>query len=572
MAVLQPPPTLQRDAAFRALAANLPDMLVVVFDAGLRVRMMEGGGVEHVALPGAAYEGRHVSETLDPSTRTEILERYRDAIVGHRSAFAYSSIQNARQYQVTVGPLGGGPPEEPLGIAVWHDVTERNAVYQRLQHLADHDPLTGLVNRRRFEQEVDRHLALCRRYGPRGAVLLIDIDHFKYVNDTLGHGAGDELIAQIADALRQRLRESDVIARLGGDEFAVLLPQVDLAGATAVADSLVRGLRGHARGTADGRLRRVTASIGLALPGEEEISADELLTRADLAMYDAKEAGRDRAEIYRDEAAEAEAEAGVGGPGSFGVATGIRTRVRWLDRVQAALEEDRFVLHGQPIVDLATGETVAHELLLRMLADDDSLIPPFAFLPVAERFGLIPAVDRWVVDKAITLAAAHGSRFSINLSAKSLGSNELIGFIAERIAAAGVEPTVLTFEITETAAVTNIASARTFAEGLHDLGCRLSLDDFGAGFGTFSYLKHLPFDEVKIDGEFVSGCTASSFDQMVIDAVVQMASKLGKTTVAEFTGDRATADLLRNAGVTHAQGFYLGRPGPLLLGDVPTTS
>jgi diguanylate cyclase (GGDEF)-like protein len=557
------PSHAQRDAAHRALAAALPDTLVVIFDVGLRVRMLEGGGLEHALLPGAAYEGQELTGIIAPELREEALVHHKAALTGLSSTFSCTTVEATRQYQVTVGPLTGGTPEDPLGIAVWHDVTERNAAHRRLQHLADHDPLTGLVNRRRFEQEVAHHLSLCRRYGPRGAVLLIDIDHFKYVNDTLGHAAGDELIAQVADALRERLRESDVLARLGGDEFAVLLPQVDQAGAEAVARSLVEDLRGHARGTRQDRPRPVTASIGVAMTPAADLTANELLTQADLAMYDAKEAGRDQAATYRDEAAEAEA-------GHGAEVAGIRTRVRWLDRVQTALEQDRFVLHGQPIVELASGLTVGHELLLRMVGEDGELIPPISFLPVAERFGLIPAVDRWVVAKAIPLAAAHRTRFSINLSARSIGDPGLVRFIAEQILDAGLDPAALTFEITETAAVTNIASARVFAEALRDLGCRLSLDDFGAGFGTFAYLKHLPFDEVKIDGEFVSGCTRSGFDQMVIDAVVHMASTLGKTTVAEFTGDRETAELLRAAGVTHAQGFHLGRPGPLVLG--PATS
>ncbi|MCW2997609.1 MAG: hypothetical protein JWN65_1158 [Solirubrobacterales bacterium] len=565
-----PPITTERDAAYRAIAASLPDMVVIVYDQNLTVRMVEGGGLAAALLPGAAYEGGPVAELLDPSCREEVLARYREVFAGRRSEFAYASAGTARQYLVTVCPLDTDPAEARLGLAIWHDVTERNEVHRRLQHLADHDPLTGLLNRRRFEQEVEHHLALCHRYGARGAVLLIDVDHFKYVNDTLGHSAGDELIIQIADALRARLRETDTLARLGGDEFAVLLPQVDEEGAQLVARSLVEDLRGHARARRDGPRRPVTASIGVAVVGPGRLTADELMTQADLAMYDAKEGGRDQHAVYREEELDAAGAGAAVAPGAEESTGGIRTRLRWLDRVQAALEADRFVLHGQPIVDLATGDTHGHELLLRMLGSDDQLIAPFAFLPVAERFGLIPSVDRWVIDKAIGLAADHGSRFSINLSAKSLSQPDLVTFIANRIATAGVDPSALTFEITETAAVTNIALARTFAEGLHDLGCRLSLDDFGAGFGTFSYLKHLPFDEVKIDGEFVSGCTRSSFDQMVIDAVVRMAGALGKTTVAEFTGDRETAELLRVAGVTHAQGFYLGRPGPLPEDDAVT--
>ncbi len=559
------PFTTERDAAYRAIAASLPDMVVTVYDQDLRIRMVEGGGMGAALLPGAAYEGRPVAELLGPERRDEILGRYRMALDGRRTEFAYTALPAGRQYIATVSQLDTGPTGERLGLAVWHDVTERNEVHGRLQHLTDHDALTGLLNRRRFQQEVDHHLTLCHRYGARGAVLIIDIDHFKYVNDTLGHSAGDELINQIAEALRRRLRASDVLARLGGDEFAVLLPQVDQEGAQSVARSLVEDLRGHARGSPEGPLRPVAASIGVAMVRPGVLTGNELMTQADLAMYEAKEGGRDQHSLYRDDDP---GELADGRPGTSTPNGGIRTRLHWLDRVQHALDEDRFVLHGQPIVDLSTGQIHGHELLLRMLCDDDALIAPDVFLPVAERFGLIPAVDRWVIAKASTLAAAHGSRFSINLSAKSLSQPDLVTFIADRIATTQVDPAALTFEITETAAVTNIALARTFAEGLHDLGCRLSLDDFGSGFGTFSYLKHLPFDEVKIDGEFISGCTASSFDQTVIDAVVRMAGALGKTTVAEFTGDRETADLLRNAGVTYAQGFFLGRPGPLAVGEV----
>ena len=541
----------ERDlAAYRAIAAGLPDMMVVLFDEQLTVRMVAGGGMERAAQPASSYVGCYAPALLDDVHAQALAERhYRAALDGEQGEFAYASLQNGREYRITAGALHDA--SERLGMAIWHDITERNEALRGLQHLADHDALTGLLHRRRFEQEVERHLALARRYGAKGAVLLIDIDHFKYVNDTLGHGAGDELILQIAEALRERLRESDVLARLGGDEFAVLLPQVDEAQARCVAASLVEGLRGHARGRRDRRLRPVTASVGVTMVLGTEADADELLTNADLAMYESKEGGRDRFTVYDADGGDADHD------------LGIRNRIRWLDRIQSALDSDGFVLHGQPIVDLSTEDVVGHELLLRMVGDDGQLIAPGAFLPVAERFGLIGAIDRWVVGKAIGLAADAGSRFSINLSAKSLSEEGLVAYIAERIEETGVDPQALTFEITETAAVTNVAQARAFANGLHDLGCRLSLDDFGSGFGSFSYLKHLPFDEVKIDGEFVSGCTGSSFDQLVIAAVVRMASGLGKSTVAEFTSDRETAELLRVAGVTCGQGYYLGRPVPM---------
>jgi diguanylate cyclase (GGDEF)-like protein len=539
--------TLARDAAYRTLAASLPDMLVVVFDAELRVRMLEGGGLRHAELDPGAYEGRPIGEIVDAAGRELIEAHYRAGLGGVAVEFGYASPQNGREYRVTVNRLADGG-DEPLGLAVWHDVTDRNEAQRRLQQLAERDPLTGLFNRRRFEQEVERHVALARRYGAAGAVLLIDIDNFKFVNDTLGHSAGDELIALIADALRRRLRESDVLARLGGDEFAVLLPQVDADGARAVAASVVEDLRGHARGGGGGPLRPVTASVGVVLVDGTASGADELLTNADLAMYEAKEAGRDRFAVFASDGDEEPR---------------LRARIRWLDRIQHALDNDGFVLHGQPIVDLRSEEVVAHELLLRMVDDDGELIPPIAFLPVAERFGLIKEIDRWVIAQALQLAAANGTAFSVNLSAKSLAEADLIDYIAAQLEESGADPRLLTFEITETAAVTNVGLARTFADGLHALGCRLSLDDFGAGFGSFYYLKHLPFDVVKIDGEFVSGCTRNTTDQLVIDAVVRMAAGLGKETVAEFTGDHETALFLRDAGVGCAQGYYLGRPMPI---------
>jgi diguanylate cyclase (GGDEF)-like protein len=539
----------ERDAAYRSLAASLPGMLVAVFDADLRLRLVEGGALKALDLPPGAFEGCPVTDLVDPEARAIVAARHRAALDGETLSFAYASTRTGREYHVTLSPLEDDrDDDEPLALAVWHDVTARNQSERRLQHIADHDGLTGLLNRRRFEQELERHLAIARRYGAAGAVLLIDIDHFKYVNDTMGHAAGDDLIVLVADALRARLRESDVLARLGGDEFAVLLPQVDAEGAETVARSLVEDLRGHVHDSQRDRLRTVTASIGVAVVSGREATSDELLTNADLAMYDAKEAGRDRCAVLRPDEGED---------------TAIRARVRWLDRIQVALETDGFLLHAQPIVDLTSGDTVAHELLLRMAGKDGEIIPPNAFLPVAERFGMVQSIDRWVIAHAIDLLRGHRGRFSINLSARSLSDPDLMAFIADHVTHARIDPRALTFEITETAAVTNVGLARRFAEGLHDLGCRLSLDDFGAGFGSFYYLKHLPFDVVKIDGEFVSGCVQNRTDQLVIDAVVRMAEGLSKDTVAEFTGDRETAEFLQRAGVKCGQGFYLGRPVPI---------
>jgi diguanylate cyclase (GGDEF)-like protein/PAS domain S-box-containing protein len=435
------------------------------------------------------------------------------------------------------------------------DITARRRYELQLQHMADHDSLTGLLNRRAYERRLEEHLLRGERYGHEGAVLVIDLDDFKEVNDTLGHSAGDELIARVARALAARLRESDVLARLGGDEFAILTPTGGRIEAERLAQSLLATVRGEraARGPG-GRERPITASIGIApLASAVELSAEEALINADLAMYDAKEAGRDRSETY-------------GGPGR-GRAR-IEARLEWVERIRAALDEDRLVLHAQPVVETATGRATQHELLVRMVDPHGDLIQPASFLPIAERFGLIREIDRWVITRAIRMLGEHraaGRRptVEINISGHSLGDSELAEHIGEELRAAGVHATQLIFEVTETTAIDNISAARTFAEQLGELGCRFALDDFGAGFGSFYYLKHLPFDFIKIDGEFVRNCTADPTDRLVIGAVVELARGMGKRTIAEFVGDEDTLLALRELGVDFAQGFHLGRPAPL---------
>lgn len=439
-------------------------------------------------------------------------------------------------------------------ITMIEDVTDRREFEHKLRYMADHDPLTGLFNRRRFENEVDRQVAHSQRYGGGGAVLMLDLDHFKYTNDSLGHRAGDELIVAVAKLLRGLLRETDTLARIGGDEFALLLPQAAEEEARLVGEKLLEGLRGEA--VAFGRRkRRLTASMGIALIGGSgaDLTADDLLVSADLALYDAKEAGRDALRVFANEE-QREAR--------------MRARVTWVERIQAALEDDGFVLYAQPIVDLRTRLVTRHELLLRMRAEDGDLIPPGAFLYVAERYGLVNEIDRWVVRRAIGLIrqareAGRELRLEVNISGLSLGDEELLALIERELAQAEINPGNLIFEVTETAAVSNIVAAREFAERVCALGCRFALDDFGAGYGSFYYLKHLPFDYVKIDGEFVRNCVDSETDQLVVQAVVQIARGLGKQTIAEFVEDGATIGVLERFGVDYAQGYHIGRPAPL---------
>ena len=435
------------------------------------------------------------------------------------------------------------------------DITHRRHYEENLHYLATHDPLTGLHNRASFANQIDAHADIVRRYGSDGALVLLDLDHFKYINDTLGHAAGDQVIARVATVLRARLRDTDVLARLGGDEFAALLPRATAKTAVQVANELLEALRAERIAVPGTGQRTMTASIGVAMfEASPELHGEDVLVSADLAMYDAKEAGRNQVALHvRGEHAQAR----------------MSGRITWAERIRVAIEEDRFTHVAQPIYDLATGAVTQFEVLLRMLDDHGDLIPPGAFLSTAERLGMMHQIDAMTVARSMRAVAAHGDsgagrpRVEINLSGSSMGDPEILRIIERELSETGLDPSRVIFEITETAAIANIGRAREFSDQLAKLGCRFALDDFGAGFGSFYYLKHVRFDILKIDGEFVRDCCSTLTDRLVIQSVVDIARGLGKETIAEHVGDAATVALLRELGVTHGQGFHLGKPQPL---------
>jgi diguanylate cyclase (GGDEF)-like protein/PAS domain S-box-containing protein len=440
----------------------------------------------------------------------------------------------------------------PLYIVMQvQDISERKELARRLEYSVDHDFLTGLFNRRHFEHRLGNETSRASRYGAPGAVLIIDLDNFKDVNDTFGHKAGDDVLKGVAGLLRERLRHTDVVARFGGDEFAVLLPQTDADRAQSVAEELVKALGRQTAVLADHTIH-ITASIGVTL--FEGLTDTEALAYADLAMYEAKETGRNRVAMYR--------------PVAGGKERGS-TRLVEAERIRHALDEDRLILYAQPILDLDSNKICQYELLLRLPCEGSGEpLPPSAFLYGAERFGLIQAIDGWVVRKAIALIAEHGREgrdlvLNVNLSGKSIGDRKLAALIEEALEETGIDPGRLNFELTETAAIANIEDAKAFASRLRSRGCRFSLDDFGAGFGSFYYLKNFPFDYLKIDGDFIRSLPTSPMDQLVVRAIVNIARGMGKKTVAEFVTDAGTVQFLREIGVDCAQGYHIGMPRPI---------
>ncbi len=432
------------------------------------------------------------------------------------------------------------------------DISEQRRFEAQLVHAANHDPLTGLANRRRFEEDLERELARLRAAGGQAALLFLDLDDFKAVNDSLGHRAGDEALASLADFLSSQARPLSVVARVGGDEFGVLLPDTTPPEAKAFARTLLERLRQHSV-FVEGHIVRTTASAGMAILPDHGQSAAELLAHADLALIEAKERGRNALAVYS--------------PRSRGQAAS-HSRLHWRRRLAEALEGDRLVLYAQPIVDLATRKAEQYELLLRLQNDDGSLALPGSFLGVAERFGLIREIDRQVVQRAIRLLPAlddkaPGARLSVNLSGKAFADEQLVPIIRRELNAAGVDPSRLVLEITETAAIRDLSQAQKFMRALKSLGCQFALDDFGVGFASFSHLKHLPVDYVKIDGSFVRHLTVDEIDQHVVRALVEVAKGLGCATVAEFVTDEETVRLLRTLGVDYGQGFHLGEPAPI---------
>ena len=436
---------------------------------------------------------------------------------------------------------------------------DKSAEMQYLSNLswqAAHDALTGLYNRREFEHRLEKVLQHREEFPhAQHALLFVDLDQFKLINDTHGHSAGDELLKQIAQLLVDTLDSSDVVARLGGDEFGVLLSIPRGETAQHKAARLLKAID-------EARIRwqevqlSVTASIGIVSLNKETQTLSEAMQMVDIACYLAKERGRNRIQTYGEDDAEFK----------------VRSHeMGWVQRLRDALEEDRFCLYAQEVVPLS--EAGAHgrhfEVLIRLYERDGTVIQPIQFIPAAERFGLMPEIDRFVILRAFeTLAALRRagkeevSFCSINLSGTSFGDESLLEYIRENLKRFRITPGAICFEITETAAIGNLAKAESFISALKAMGCHFALDDFGVGMSSFGYLKRLDVDYLKIDGSFVKEMLVDQTDRTMVEMINNLGHVTGKKTIAEFVGSAEILEALKLIGVDYAQGFYVGKPQP----------
>jgi diguanylate cyclase (GGDEF)-like protein/PAS domain S-box-containing protein len=450
------------------------------------------------------------------------------------------------------------PVVEPDGrtcgaVIVFRDVSAPRQRSQQLAWQADHDALTGLVNRDRFERCVELAMESARSRGEQHAMVHLDLDHFRLVNDTCGHAAGDRLLRELAHVLASQVNGNEVLGRLGGDEFGLLIRDCALDEAVVRSERLRAILERH-RFHAEGKSWAVGGSFGVAALDAACGTLGEVLRAADAACRLAKEGGRNR--VHR-------------ANGSDNEVRRRQSETEWVGRVRRALEEERFVLYGQAIVPLRSTGAPHTEVLLRMRDEDGALVLPMAWIPAAERYGLMPEVDRWVVHHTFRHMAARAraipepSLYAINLSATSLSDAGMLDFVRRQLDAHGVQPAQVCFEITETALIANLARAQLFVAELRKLGVRFALDDFGSGMSSFAYLKALPVDFLKIDGAFVRRITFDPIDHAMVEAINKLGHVMKISTVAEFSENDAVLELLRHIGVDFAQGDGIGKPRPL---------
>ncbi|HZD53289.1 MAG TPA: EAL domain-containing protein, partial [Woeseiaceae bacterium] len=513
---------------------------------GLEVRNARGKPIGEIMMI--------VNEHTRASVENPVLRCLRE---GRVIALAENSVLiNQEGHEVPIQD-SAAPIRDRIGnvigaVMVFHDVSRESRLFRQLSYQASHDSLTGLINRREFENRLVAALESAHNKGLRHGLLYLDLDQFKVVNDTFGHTAGDELLRQVSELVQAQIRSTDVVARLGGDEFGILLERCSEQRAIEVAESIRNAVEGHRFAWQDA-FTSVRCSIGVVLIDDDSPSVASLMSSADVACYSAKDMGRNQVHLYQQSDASVRHE-----------------EMKWVSRITSAVEENRLELFYQPIIGIGANKNGGrghYELLLRMRGEDGELVSPDQFIPAAERYNLMSVLDRWVIRQALTQLADRSppgtpARFTlaINLSGTSLSEDRFLEFVIEELKRQKLPQGAICFEITETAAISNLSRVIHFMQALKKLGCRFSLDDFGSGLSSFTYLKNLPVDYLKIDGQFIRNVVEDSVDESMVRAINDVGRAMGIETIAERVETKQVLDKLGDLGVAFAQGYFIARP------------
>jgi len=517
----------------------------------------------------AQAAGRPLDEVvglIDQNDRKLLTDPLKEAVGGgngnphaltRRAVLLGKSSGEERAIELAASPLRDHNGELSGAVVLLHDVTELRGLHRQMSYQATHDALTGLVNRREFERRLEESAEAARRGEATHMLCYLDLDRFKIVNDSSGHLSGDSMLRDVAKLLRDAVRDSDTVARLGGDEFGLLLVGCPLDKARQIADDVCRAVAAFQFVWHD-RVFNIGVSIGLIEIGREAGSVEQLLAAADSACYVAKKEGAGRVSVY---SARDEALARHNG------------EIEWLQKLQGAIKEERFALYYQPIVAAYGGdiEGPSMEVLLRMLDESGQEIAPAEFVHAAERFRLMASVDRWVVQTTLTALSrnafqlARDRSVAINISGQTLGDPLFLEFVVECLDSTGVSPEQVVFEIAESAVINNLEDARRFVGVLHGMGCKFAIDDFGSGVGSFSSLKTIELDYLKLDGSFMRNLAGDSVSQTMVTAMIKLARTLNFKIIAEQVEDDAALDAARRMGVDYIQGYVIARPARLAL-------
>jgi len=554
------------DGEPQLLALDSLSEAIIATDRDGRINLMNPAAEQLTGSDVASSRGRLLEEIVslvDETDRRLLSDPVHQALssgapvtLSRRALLLSRANGSERSIELSVSPIRNATREVIGAVAMLHDVTETRGLARQMSYQATHDALTGLVNRREFERRLEEAIESGQRGDGQHVLCYLDLDRFKLVNDTSGHLAGDSMLREVAKLLRDAVRDSDTVGRLGGDEFGMLLIGCPLEKARQIADDVCRSV-GEYRFVWRDRIFNIGVSVGIVEISRESGTLEELLAAADTACYVAKKQGSGRVAVYsaRDEA--------------LARHTG---EIQWLQRLQSALKENRFHLYHQVIVP-AHGEDggPAMEVLVRLKDESGNDLLPSEFMRAAERYRLMGLVDRWVVQTTLAalgrgaILVAHDRSVAINISGQTLGDAQFLEFVVECLDNTGVAPAQVCFEITESAVIANLDHARRFIGVLHGMGCQFALDDFGSGVGSFSNLKNLPLDYLKIDGSFMRNLSRDTVNQAMVTAMIELARTLNFKVIAEQVEDTAAAETARRMGVDYLQGYAIGRPQPLQL-------